>query len=335
VPYPENPSGGALPPGDPDVHLQRLIAPQDLDLPWHRSLYRNLRELIHPPRLPPLELTSKPVVVKDIWGLYGRQKKSFVMSAGFQAMLVAGIALVGLSNSPVPREVRNMVRHIYLETMPADVPPMPPSAKSGGGNGGDGSVLPPSRGNLAPATKRQWEPPVQVYNNLDPKLSMNPSIVLADAVYPDPNSKTFGDPFAPNGPLSNGPGYRGGIGNGCCGGQGSGNGNGGGPGSGGTGFTDGVFVAGRTGLINPVVLYKPEPDYSDDARKAKLQGTVLLEVVVDQDGRPQIRKVLQSLGLGLDEQAIKAVSLWRFKAGTKDGKPVPVLVNVVVGFRLL
>jgi TonB family protein len=84
-----------------------------------------------------------------------------------------------------------------------------------------------------------------------------------------------------------------------------------------------------------VVLYKPEPDYSDEARKAKLQGTVLLEVVVDQNGRPQVRKVLQSLGLGLDDQAIKAVSIWRFRAGMKGGKPVDVLVNVSVSFRLL
>jgi TonB family protein len=94
-------------------------------------------------------------------------------------------------------------------------------------------------------------------------------------------------------------------------------------------------VAGHSGVVNPVALYKPDPDYSDDARKAKLQGTVVLEVVVDRDGRTQIRKVLQSLGLGLDEQAIKAVSLWRFKAGTKDGKLVPVLVQVLVSFRLL
>jgi TonB family protein len=323
-----------LPPGHPDVHLQRLIPPQSLDLPWYRSLYRSLRELIHPPRLPPLELTSQPVLVKDIWGLYGRQKKSFVMSVGFQTALVAAIVLLGLSNSRVPRDVRNLIRRVYLDVPPEDVPRISPSTKGGGG-GGDGSVLRASHGNPTPRTPRPWVPPVQVYNNLDPKLTMNPSIVATDAVYMDPNVRNFGDPFAPNGPLSNGPGHGGGLGNGCCGGQGDGNGNGAGPGSGGSGFNGGLFVAGHGGVVNPVVLYKPDPDYSDDARKAKMQGTVVLEVVVDRDGRPQIRKILQSLGLGLDEQAIKAVSLWRFKAGTKDGKPVPVLVQVLVSFRLL
>ena len=62
---------------------------------------------------------------------------------------------------------------------------------------------------------------------------------------------------------------------------------------------------------------------------------MLLEVVVDANGQPQIRKVLQPLGMGLDEQAIKTVSTWRFKAGRMDGKPVPVLINVSVSFRLL
>jgi TonB family protein len=335
VPNFENRGGGALPPGNPDVHLTRLIAPEVLDLPWYRSLYGNIRDLIHPPRLPPLELTSRPVEVKDIWGLYGRQKKSFILSAGFQVAIVAVVALVGLTNSRVPREVGNLIRRVYLDTAPADVPRVHPSAKTGGGSGGDGSLLRASHGNLAPAKPRQWVPPQAVINNPDAKLTMNPSIVAVDAVYVDPSIRSYGDPFAPNGPLSNGPGHGGGIGDKCCGGQGTGDGNGAGPGHGGPGFGDPVFVAGRSGLVNPVVLYKPEPDYSDDARKAKLQGTVLLEVVVDANGQPQIRKVLQPLGMGLDEQAIKTVSTWRFKAGRMDGKPVPVLINVSVSFRLL
>jgi TonB family protein len=152
----------------------------------------------------------------------------------------------------------------------------------------------------------------------------------------DPGIRNYGDPYAPNGPLSNGPGYGGGIGDKCCGGQGTGLGNGAGPGPGGPGFGAPVFVAGRSsGLVNPVVLYKPEPDYSEDARKAKLQGLVLLEVVVDQHGQPHVQKVLQPLGMGLDEQAIKAISTWRFKPGKMDGKPAPVLIDVYVSFRLL
>lgn len=335
MPKSETGGGGALPSRNSDTHLPRLIAPEVFDLPWYRSLFGNLRELLHPPRLPPLEVTSRPVAVKDIWGMYGRQKKSFVMSLGVQTALVAAVVLVGLSNSGVRRDVGRLIGRVYLDTPPADVPRVHPSAKPGGGGGGDGSLLRASRGNLAPAKLRQFVPPVEVYNNLNPRITMGSSIVAVDAVYVDPSIKNYGDPYGPNGPLSNGPGHGGGIGDGCCGGQGPGNGNGAGPGPGGPGFGGPVFVAGRSGLVNPVPLYKPEPDYADDARRAKLQGTVLLEVVVDQNGLPQIRKVLQSLGMGLDEQAIKTVSTWRFKAGRMDGKPVPVLINVSIAFHLL
>ena len=71
-----------------DDHLNRLLV-AEVEEPWIQSLIRNIRELINPPKLPPLVVTSKPIPVKDIWGLYGRQKKSFMMSTGFQATLAA------------------------------------------------------------------------------------------------------------------------------------------------------------------------------------------------------------------------------------------------------
>ena len=70
---------------NPDDHLARLLAPE-MDEPWYKSFIQNIKDTINPPKLPPLELTSKPVPVKDIWGLYGRQKKSFMMSTGFQVL---------------------------------------------------------------------------------------------------------------------------------------------------------------------------------------------------------------------------------------------------------
>ena len=62
-----------------DVHLQRLLA-ESVEEPWYKSLAQNIRDAVNPPKLPPLEVTSKPVAVKDIWGLYGRKKQSGVMS---------------------------------------------------------------------------------------------------------------------------------------------------------------------------------------------------------------------------------------------------------------
>jgi periplasmic protein TonB len=133
--------------------------------------------------------------------------------------------------------------------------------------------------------------------------------------------------------LSNGIGSGGGIGNGKGGGVGPGTGPGFGPGSGG-GFGGGAYRIGG-GVSAPIPIFQPEPEYSEEARKAKWQGTVMLSLVVDESGKAVGIKVTKSLGLGLDEKAIEAVQKWRFKPGTKDGKPVPVIASVEVNFRLL
>jgi periplasmic protein TonB len=84
-----------------------------------------------------------------------------------------------------------------------------------------------------------------------------------------------------------------------------------------------------------VLTPKVEPEYSEEARAAKWQGTVVLSLVVDEQGHPQDLKVLRSLGMGLDEKAMEAVAQWRFKPGMKDGKAVPVMATIDVNFRLL
>jgi TonB family protein len=85
----------------------------------------------------------------------------------------------------------------------------------------------------------------------------------------------------------------------------------------------------------PTISSKVEPQYSEEARRAGLQGTVLLKIIVDEDGKPRDPKVLRSLGLGLDEQAIAAVNNWKFQPGAKDGQPVPVQAQIEVNFRML
>jgi TonB family protein len=89
------------------------------------------------------------------------------------------------------------------------------------------------------------------------------------------------------------------------------------------------------GAIAPSVLEKQEPQYSEEARLGKLQGAVLLSLVVGEDGQPRDLRVLKSLGMGLDENAVAAVSRWRFAPGTKDGLPVSVKSTIEVNFRLL
>ena len=97
-----------------------------------------------------------------------------------------------------------------------------------------------------------------------------------------------------------------------------------------------VFRVGECGGgATPKLVYKLEPEYSEEAREAKLQGKVVLNVVVQRDGTPRIVRVMQSLGLGLDEKAIEAVRQWRFNPGMCNGQAVDVKVNVEVTFRLL
>jgi len=96
----------------------------------------------------------------------------------------------------------------------------------------------------------------------------------------------------------------------------------------------GVYRAGG-GVTPPTLLEKQEPEYSPEARVAKLQGSVALYVVIGEDGRARDIRVTRPLGLGLDEKAITAVSQWHFAPGTRDGQPVAVEATIEVNFRLL
>jgi TonB family protein len=89
------------------------------------------------------------------------------------------------------------------------------------------------------------------------------------------------------------------------------------------------------GVTAPVLLYKREPEYTEEARKAKYSGTVLLYVDVDPSGKATNIRVQHSLGLGLDEKAVEAVKQWKFKPGYKDGNPVTVGATIEVNFRTL
>jgi TonB family protein len=143
----------------------------------------------------------------------------------------------------------------------------------------------------------------------------------------------MGDPLSKIiGPPSNGTGSGGGIGSGSGGGVGSGRGGGVGPGYGG-GIGGGAYRVGG-GVSAPRTLYAPDPEYSEEARKAKYQGTVILWVVVGANGRVQDVRVQRSLGMGLDERAIESVKQWKFEPARKDGQAVPVQINVEVNFRL-
>ena len=95
----------------------------------------------------------------------------------------------------------------------------------------------------------------------------------------------------------------------------------------------GVFRVGG-GISAPTKLSSPEPQYSEEARQAKIEGTVTLFVIVGCDGIPRDVRVVKGLGHGLDEKAIEAIKTWRFNPSLKDGKPVPAQINLDVTFHL-
>jgi TonB family protein len=95
----------------------------------------------------------------------------------------------------------------------------------------------------------------------------------------------------------------------------------------------GVYNVGN-GVTPPKPVFMPNPEYTDNARKKKINGTVLVAMIVTQEGTVRDAKVVKSLEKGLDQQALATVSTWKFEPATKDGKPVAVHLNIDVSFHI-
>jgi len=324
----------ARPLSEEELQSLSMVALQKSALPWYRTFLGNARELFFPPKLPPLQVTSQPVKVKELFARDEYRGKSQFMSVAIHVGLVALAFLLG-TNQNVQKAVKRTVTLVAPDISPF-IPEMQVRKQpmGGGGGGGDRSPLPPSRGKLPRPDLKQFTPPMAVVHNEAPRLVMEPTIIAdANTPLPSVNMPNYGDPFAKAGPPSNGTGSGGGIGTGKGGGVGPGDGGGYGPGKDG-GFGGGAYRIGG-GVSAPIPIFKVEPDYSEEARKAKYQGAVMLAIVVDESGKTVNVRVVRSLGMGLDEKAIEAVMKWRFRPGRRNGEAVPVTANVEVNFRLL
>ena len=162
-----------------------------------------------------------------------------------------------------------------------------------------------------------------------PLLEMPPTVLSAVDTQVPALNLALGSLTGVSGPPSGGPGKIGGIGYGNHGGNGDKDGPGGGDGP------DGFTGLHGGNVTQPVLLSRNDPEYSDEARKAKLQGIVELGIEVNASGQVTNVHVLRSLGLGLDERAIEAVRRWKFRPGTMNGKAVTTRAMVEVNFRLL
>jgi periplasmic protein TonB len=281
---------------------------------------------VAPPPPPPDIL---PTLFGAGYGTYAVQHRTFAYSFALHIVGLGAILLSGLFVVSHPQQVKQVVS-LVTDISPYVLPPSKTEA-GGGGGGGDRDKLEASKGAAPKFAREQFTPPAVVLRNPDPKLPMEPTVVGPPEVKLAqlPN---VGDPLSSVLTPSNGTGSGGGIGSGSGGGVGSGRGPGVGPGWGG-GIGGGPYRVGG-GVSAPRVIYQPDPEYSEEARKSKYQGVVVLWCVVGPDGRVHDVRVQRSLGLGLDEKAIEAVKTWKFEPARKDGQPVAVQINVEVNFRL-
>ncbi len=284
-----------------------------------------------PPDSPAAPL-SLPTLFGEGYGQHRSRGTTFVFSFLAHTVAVALLVLAGRFAAEHRHEVRQVIS-IVTDVNPYVLSPSASKA-GGGGGGGDRDKLSASKGTLPRFSREQLAPPVVVIRNENSKLPVEATVVVPPEIHLLlPQTGALGEPLSSIlSPPSSGIGSGGGIGSGSGGGVGSGRGPGIGPGWGG-GIGGGAYTIGG-GVTAPRVIYAPEPEFSEEARKTKYQGTVVLWLIVGADGRSRDIRILQSLGMGLDEKAIEAIRHWRFEPGRKDGIPVAVQVNVEVNFHL-
>jgi TonB family protein len=293
------------------------------------SLKRAIVDLLYPAKV---KTSATPIEVKDIWSrddFRHTRWLSLVVHAVVIALLVIPPAITGSLPST------ETIVTLYNRSVPLilNFPRMDQAKSGGGGGGGRKALTPPSKGVPPRGADRQIVPPMVEVKNLVPELVVESTVIAPDLQNLRQLDLQIGDPNGVRGPLSAGPGTGNGIGTGDGTGVGPGKGPGFGPGEGGNHGGGPVFLIGG-GVTPPVIVTQIQPEYSDDARKARVQGTVELVIIVQTDGTVKLDRVVNSLGYGLDQRAIEAVTRWRFLPGKRDGVPVATRIGVAVNFSL-
>ena len=274
-----------------------------------------------------------PTLFGDGYDIYQVNRKSFLASYAFVTLLAALAAYSGHFVIQHVDVIKQSVASVVTDISPYVMKPSKQQV-GGGGGGGDRDKIEASKGALPKFALQQITPAMRVIRNDNPKIAVTPTVVVPPEIHIAQNMPVLGDPFSHNvtGPESNGVGSGAGMGSGSGGGVGSGAGPGVGPGYGG-GIGGGIYHVGG-GVSSPETIFAPEPEYSEEGRKLKAQGTVVLSCLVGPDGRAHEIHIARSLGFGLDEKAIEAVRQWKFDPARKDGQAVTVAVNIEVNFHL-
>ena len=312
------PSGPLLPPSEPSDS-------------WIHRVLENLRQVVFAARVKPEAVNGAPLHFERI-DLSARNGGAQTVSAGMHVVILAALLF---AITVTPNRPSNLER-VVLGRDSALSPYLPllnpqsigqPSLGSRGG-GGEHDPRPTRRGELAPFSSMPLSPP-RLNRNTQEELPVPPAVFDPNAPTNVATTSHLGLPWMDSDTDSAGPGKGHGFGNGEGGTMGDGDGAGAGDG-------DGEGHGSYANVVSPVTcLYCPEPDYTDEARKAKLEGTILLQVLVGPDGRAQRIQITRGLGLGLDERAKEAVKAWRFSPGRDAAKrPVASWVTIETRFQL-
>lgn len=283
-------------------------------------------------------LREKSAGPDAIWGQYNNYRSNGLAVSAIVHAILIGMILAGTAFGPrmVPKVQPHETVTLIAPSPESYALPVSTKIASGGGGGGERERFTAPKGRLPKRAMQQIVPPQIIVRNEQPKLVAEPTVVVPPQLHlADNRMPNLGNPTAvslPSAPPSNGIGSGGGIGSGAGTGVGAGHGPGVGPGSGG-GIGGGVFKVGG-GISAPKALSTPDPEYTEEARLAKTQGTCVLWLIVDDKGQPRNIRVVRGLGFGLDAKAIQAVQQWHFQPALKDGKPVNVQISVEVGFHL-
>jgi protein TonB len=278
------------------------------------SLWSGLRELMLPNRLSPLVLESRPAVDRMLEGRSYRAAGWAVVAHIF-AILMVGFAATTKMHIAAP------VRMVATELV---VPPQaPPKANAMRGGGGQRGPTPVTKGTPPKFAEQQIVAP-KAPPMMEPKIHIEPTLEVQQDVRMASSVPQIGVANSPLLGMSMGIGKEGGMG--------SGNGNGVGPGSGGN--TGGGVRQIGGGVSAPVLLFKVDPEFSEEARRSKTAGYVLVNLWVDEKGNPTHVHVIRGIGVGLDEKAVAAVKLYKFKPAMENEKPVTVEMNVEVTFHI-
>ena len=272
----------------------------------------------------------------DVPFLFGQQQQR--LGPAFAAALGWHLAVVGMLFLAVRYGGQTTAAAFLPDQSNSNIIWLSQPGPGGGGGGGGNKMKEPPRAAELPG-KDKITVPVEKAPNLEQQAKVEPNPVeqlnipaktLAAALDSLPGAIE-----APGPPtISQGSGSGGGAGTGTGSGIGPGSGSGLGPGSGG-GTGGGVYRPGN-GVTLPKLVREVKPQYTSDAMRAKVQGTVLLECVVKPDGSIGDVQVIRSLDstFGLDQEAVKAARQWRFVPGTRLGEPVSVLVTIELTFTL-